>query len=131
MTADHRHIMPPGVPGFPNGICLARLRLDGFVSVDGGAEQGTLTTKSIVATGSELEINADARAGRVVAELLNADGKPIDGFTKQDCDDLRADKIRHTVTWHGKKHLDVLTGKTIKLKFYLRQAKLYSFRFRE
>ena len=129
-TADHNHTMPPGVAGFPCGICLAKLRLDGFVSVDAGASEGTLTTKPLVFHGEKLVINADAASGQLVAELLDADGKPIQGFGKRDCDGINTDKIRHTVSWNGNSDLLALAGKVIKVKFYLRETKLYSFALR-
>ena len=126
---DHHHQRPPTVAGFPNGIGLAKLRLDGFVSVDAGAEEGTLTTKPLVVGGSRLVVNADAQSGQVLVEILDVDGKPLAAFNKHDCDPMQVDKIRHTITWNGKLDLTQLAGKAIKLRFYLRNAKLYSFMF--
>jgi hypothetical protein len=127
---DHHHQPPPNVTGFPNGIGLAKLRLDGFVSVDAGATEGTLTTKPFVFDGSKFVINADAKSGQVLVEILNADDKPLAGFSKRDCDPVQVDKIRQTVTWNGKSDLTHVAGKQIKLRFYLKNAKLFSFWFR-
>ena len=126
-NADHQHKLPPGVTKFNSGIGLAKLRLDGFVSLDAGPA-GTATTKSFVFSGTKLLINADAKRGRVLVEILDETGKPISGFSKADCDALNEDKIRHTVTWQGKADLRTLTGKVIELKFYLTKAKLFTFR---
>ena len=115
--------------GFPNGIGLAKLRLDGFISVDAGATEGTLTTKPFVFAGSKLVINADAKSGQVLVEILHTDGKPLAGFSKRDCDPVHVDKIRQTITWNGKSDLTHVAGKPIKLKFYLKNAKLFSFMF--
>jgi len=126
---DHNNKSAPGTTGFPNGIALAKLRLDGFVSVNVGAEGGSVTTRPFTCRGKPLIINADAGSGNVATEALDADGKPIEGFTREDCDALMADEIRHTVTWKGKPVLSALEGRTIRLKFHLRQARLFSFAF--
>ena len=139
-NVDHHYTLPPGATQFRNGICLAKLRLDGFVSVDYGATdqrssemderlEGTLTTKPFTFCGGKLVINADAHSGYILAELLDAGGKPMGGFAKQDCDALRADVIHHPVAWQGKTDVTSLEGKVVKLKFYIRGAKLFSFRF--
>jgi len=126
---DHNHQPPPNVTGFPNGIGLAKLRLDGFVSVDAGATEGTLTTKPFVFGGSKLVINANAKSGQIAVEILNADSKPLTGFSKRDCDPVQVDEIRHTITWNGKSDVTGVAGRPIKLKFYLKNAKLFSFMF--
>ena len=119
------------------GICLAKLRLDGFVSVDAGTtehfeiKEGTLTTKPLTFEGGKLLINANAKWGSVLVEILDARGKPISGFSREDCDALNEDKIHHAVSWHGKADLKALEGEVIKLKFYLRGAKLFSFVFKD
>ena len=126
---DHNHTRPPGVAGFPNGIGLAKLRLDGFVSVQAGKEGGNLTTRSFTFTGDELLINADAGSGRLLVEVLDKEGMPIRGYTREDCDPLRGDSLRQTVTWNGRAAVSSLIGKPIRLRFFLEAAKLYSFEF--
>ena len=54
-----------GVTGRSGPICLAKLRRDGFVSVDAGDETGTLVTKPFHCEGGPLTINAAARGGLV------------------------------------------------------------------
>jgi hypothetical protein len=122
--------MPPAAQGVPSSIGLARLRLDGFVSLNAGTGEGVLTTKPLIFRGDRLVLNADGSRGHVLVEILDTQGKPIPGYGKQDCDAFRADEIRHPVTWKGKTNLKALGGKAIKLRFYLERAKLYSFSFR-
>ena len=126
---DHNHTRPPGVDGFPNGIGLAKLRLDGFVSVQAGKPGGSLTTRSFTFTGDELVVNADAGDGRFLVEVLDQEGKPVHGYTREDCDPLRQDALRQTVTWNGRSAVTSLTGKPIRLRFHLEEASLYSFEF--
>ena len=127
---DHLGNRPEGAPEpeHTSGMALARLRLDGFVSVD-AEEQGALTTRPFTFRGGELVINADASDGQVMVEVQDVEGKPIPGFGRQDCLALRADEVRHTVTWTGKEDLKALEGKAVRLKFYLSRAKLFSLKF--
>ena len=111
------------------GIGLATLRLDGWVSIDAGKEEGTLTTKPLVFKGKGLVINAKAPKGSVAGESLDEAGKPLSGLGKTDCDAFGGDAIRHRVSWRGKSDLRELAGKIVRLRFHLRRAKLYSFVF--
>ena len=126
---DHRHHLPAGITQLAGGIGLARLRLDGFVSLDAGATEGSITSRPFVFEGSRLMINADAHGGQARVAILDADGQPLAGFDYKDCDALQADEIHHTVTWDGKSDVEPLEGKEVKLQFYLRRAKLFSFGF--
>ena len=121
--------------GIKTGIGLATLRLDGWVSIDAGKEEGTLTTKALifeakeVVEGKELVVNANAPGGSLIVEILDEAGKPLSGFVKADCDVFRGDAIRHRVSWKGKSDLRELAGRTVRLRFHLEGAKLYSFFF--
>ncbi len=117
---------PPAVQG--GVIALAKLRFDGFVSVD-ASSAGTLTTKNMTMDGNKLVVNADASGGSIRVEVLDTDGKPIDGFSKADADIITGDSIRHEVKWRGEYDLSKLKGKAIALKFYMERCKLYSFVF--
>ena len=109
-------------------VGLAKLRLDGFISMDPGGS-GTLTTKLMTMSGDCLIVNANATYASIKVEILGADGKPIPGFSKDDADPITGDSVRHTVTWNGSPDVKSLKGKPIALKFYLDRCKLYSFMF--
>ena len=112
-------------------ICLAKLRLDGFISMDAGEEEGTVLTKPFRCAGEELVINAAARGGYVAVAMLDEAGQHIGdyftGFKKIDCALFDGDSVRHKVTWRDNTSLASLKGQVIRLKFYLRNAQLYSF----
>ena len=108
------------------GIGLATLRLDGFVSIDAVAA-GTMTTKKFVFIGDTLEINANAKGGSIIVEALDADGKVIEGFSKEDCTAITTDSVRHMLKWKGKKDCHLIQARPISLRFHLKKAKLYSF----
>jgi hypothetical protein len=108
-------------------ISLAKLRLDGFVSVNADATGGSLVTKPLQCNGGELVINAEARGGAVSVAVLDKSGTQKDGFEMVNCAIFDGDSVRHRVSWRGSLSLDALSGTNIRLKFYLRSAKLYSF----
>jgi len=105
-------------------------RLDGFVSADAAYVGGELTTLPVVFSGKRLELNVDAGvAGSVQVEMLDDDGNPIPGFTLAEADAIKLNHIARTVTWHGKDDVSRLAGKPVRLRFVMRDAKLYAFQF--
>jgi hypothetical protein len=111
-------------------VGFATLRLDGWASIDGGDREGTLTTKPMIfETGNKLVINASATRGSVAVEIVDEDGDPLPGFRKADCVAFDDDAIRHTVLWGGEPDLSQLVGRALRLRFHLKNAKLYSFVF--
>jgi len=110
-------------------IGLATWRLDGFMSVSAGDSPGSLTTKPFIFEGNRLVVNVDARSGSFTAEILDTDGKPIVGFNRADCDPFAGNAVRHTVTWRGAADVSSLKGEAVCVRFELRNAKLYSYRF--
>jgi len=111
-------------------IGLAKLRLDGWVSVYAGGEPGMLTTKPLKFAGDKLVINADAQDGWVGVEILGRTGqRPVPGFSLADCDRFSGDSVRNTVKWRGNSDLSPLQGRPLRLRFHLQNAKLYSFEF--
>jgi hypothetical protein len=118
---------------YTGSIGLAIWPLDRFVSVDGPAEGGRLTTVPLAFTGNRLELNVDAsrrdQPGTVRVELLDAAQKPLPGTGLSD--EIKVDAIRHTVTWAGKSDVSAWQGRPVSLRFHLTSAELYSFAFRE
>ena len=110
-------------------ICLATLRLDGFVSLTAGKNPGQVITKPFVATDDQLLLNVDVHdGGEVRVEVLGEDGKPIPGFALSDSVPLRK-SVAQVVRWRGANWAR-LAGKTITLRIKLRNADLYSFHVR-
>lgn len=109
---------------------IAKWRMDGFVSMDAG-NSGTLVTKPMTFTGNALKINANALGGSLYAELLDANGNPIAGYTKADCNVITTDSVKHIVTWNGRTDLSQLAGEVVTLKLYAENTEVYSFAFAE
>jgi len=89
-----------------------------------------VTTKPLVFLGDTLVVNANAKGGSLVVEALDAKGRVMKGFAGIDCAPITTDSVRHVVTWKGNKDCHLLQGQPIKLRFHLKNAKLYSFESR-
>ena len=117
--------------GNSNAIRRYSLRLDGFVSIRGGWKGGEVVTRLLKFSGSKLELNfATSAVGSILVEIQDASGKPIRGYSLADCDDVFGDSTSRTVQWK-KQGTDVrsIAGQTVKLRFVLKDADLYSLKF--
>lgn len=111
-------------------IYLAVQRLDGFISADAAYTGGWLETPPIIFSGCRLELNLDCGAtGHTLVELLDAGCTPIEGFTAEEADPIRGNHLHYTVTWQGRNDVSRLAGRVIRLRFTMRNAKLYAFQF--
>ncbi|MCX6909684.1 MAG: glycosyl hydrolase family 32, partial [Verrucomicrobia bacterium] len=111
----------------PSFTGLAVLRRDGFASMDADAGEGVLTTRKLTFNGRHLFVNSDCSKGRLLAEVLDADGKVIAPFTRDNCEPLSADSTIQPVKWKGAGDLFALRGKPVRFRFHLTQGALYSF----
>ncbi|MCH7686714.1 MAG: hypothetical protein IH899_08550 [Planctomycetes bacterium] len=112
---------------------LARftLRTDGFVSVHAPYSGGEMLTHPVRFTGNRLEINyATSAAGSLRVEIQNVDGSPVSGFSLEDCDEIIGDQIARIVSWNGNSDVGSLAEKPVRLRFVMKDADLYSIRFR-
>ncbi len=109
-------------------IGLAKLRLDGIVCLEAKDTPGVVVTKPFRLEGSRMEVNVDARAGRIQVEILDENGAAIPGFSGKDAADYQAvDNLHLKPVWKDNKDLSALTGKVVQIRFRLRNAKLYAF----
>lgn len=107
------------------------LRTDGFVAVHAGAAYGELLTKPFRFQGDKLIINcATAAAGRIRVEIQHVDGQPVPGYSLDDCKLIVGDEIERTVEWENGSEVSSLSGQTIRLRFQLLDADLFSLCFK-
>jgi hypothetical protein len=105
-------------------------RLDGFVSADAPQEGGHLVTPPLVFRGHCLTLNIDVSAlGGTLVEIQDEAGKPIPGYTLDDCDRILMNDVAFVVRWKGNADVTPLAGKPVRLKIAMRSAKLYAFQF--
>lgn len=116
------------------GPCRLRrytIRLDGFVSVNGSYKGGEFTTRPVKFTGEQLEVNyATSAAGSLRVEIQDEEGSPIPGFSLEDCEERYGDELAGIMKWKSGDSLNALKGKTVRLRFVLKDADVYSLRFK-
>ncbi len=107
------------------------LRLDGFSSVRAPYEGGEILTRPLVFSGNQLEINyATSAAGGLRVEIQDEKGQPVEGFSLEECPEIIGDEISRIVSWKGGSDVGSLAGKPVRLRFVMKDADLYSLRFR-
>ena len=114
-----------------SAIGMATTRLDGFGAWTASESMGELVTQPFVCSGDRLFINADAQGGSLQVEILE-NGKPLRGFEVNSCRSINTDTLTSPengwTRWKRRENLASISGKTIQLRFVLKNAKLYSFR---
>lgn len=113
---------------------LARytLRNDGFASLHAGYPGGEMITKPVRFIGRALELNySTSAAGTIRLELQDEAGVPIPGFTLADCPEIIGDRIARDVPWKSGANLSALAGRPVRLRFVLKDADVFSFRFHD
>jgi hypothetical protein len=128
---DHDGFIDPAVSRRRMAIDRAILRVDGFVSADAAYTGGELVTPLLTFAGSNLELNVDPGAGGSIrVELLDASDQPIQGFSREEATALYENHVCLPVTWRAKRSVASLAGKPIKIRFLMRDCRLYAFQFR-
>ena len=115
----------------PSRLRRFTLRVDGFVSVRAPLAGGEMVTKPIVFEGKELVINfSTSAAGSVRVEIQDAEGQPVPGYELAESVEIFGDQIERVVAWKGGSNASQLAGKPVRLRFVIKDADLYSMRFR-
>lgn len=109
-------------------VGLAKLRVDGFASLDASFDGGEVITSPWQIDGGSLLINAKCDYGTIRVELLGEDDEPLPGYALDDCIPVSADGISLLVTWKDRADLSAAVGKTARIRFELQNARLYSYR---
>ena len=113
-----------------SGIGRAVLRLDGFVSADAGYGGGEIVTPVVRFEGGRLELNVDTGGGGAVrVELQDGEGRPIGGYTEEDASWICGNSVRMPVRWGKSGDVSSLSGRPIRIRFVMRDCKLYAFQF--
>lgn len=107
------------------------MRLDGFTSLSAPYAGGEVITRPFTFTGHELEINyATSAAGEIRFEIEDENGNPLPGYSFGESDLVIGNEITRVIAWKGRTDLHNLVSRTIRLRIRMKDADLYSIRFR-
>ena len=115
---------PPPFRGMRSAVGLAKLRVDGYVSLDASFDGGSVTTVPLLLSGDKLHLNAVARFGEIVVEILGPNGKPVAGGVSEP---VKADGVDLEVRWSDELPTAFSGREPVQLRFTLRNARLYSY----
>ncbi len=91
-----------------------------------------MLTKPITFAGNQLLLNVStSAAGSVRIEIQDLASQPLPGFVLADCHEVYGDDLERTVARKGHPDLGTLAGQPVRLRFEVRDADLYSFRFQQ
>jgi hypothetical protein len=106
------------------------LRLDGFASVRADYNGGELLTRPLRFAGTTLTLNFSTSAvGSIRVEIQDEAGQPIPSFAAADCVDVIGNEIDRSVRWKHGSDVSSLAGKTVRLRFAMKDADLFAIRF--
>ena len=107
------------------------LRTDGLVAVRAPYAGGELITKPLKFSGKKLWMNfATSAAGGVRVEIQDANGRALPGFALTDAVEQIGNEIERSVAWRGGDDVSAPAGQTVRLRFVMKDAELFSYRFR-
>ncbi len=115
---------------YSGAIFRTEQRLDGFTSIDAGYKEGELLTKPMIFLGSKLLLNVDTSAtGELKVQIEAEDGTPLKDFDLESCDTIHANDCSKAVSWNHVHDVSGLSGNSVRLRFLMRNTKLYAFQF--
>lgn len=127
---DHERYLDPAASEPLGGVGLAVMRADGYQSVDADYRGGEVITQPLRFSGSRLEVNLDTSGGGVAwVDLLDAGGQPIEGYSGEDAAPLWGNDVHLPVRWRHGGDVSALQGRPLRVRFRMRDCRLYAFQF--
>ena len=119
--------LPEVYAGQSSGLLLHTWRADGFAALDAVSNASMIRTRYLVPHSPELTLNLQNPLGEARVQILDADNKPVPGFSFDDCLPLRGDDIRLPVRWRAHADLSaVMDGRRIALEIRFTSGRLYA-----
>jgi len=120
-------IQKPTLP-FNTALCRASWQFDRLWALApsaGGATLGEAVTHPGKVAGAQLAVNVHVKSGGMLqAELLDAAGQPVRGFSADDCKPVTGDHRRVVFQWRGGA---TAPAAAVRTRFVLKRAFLYGY----
>ena len=84
---------------------------------------------SILSVARRIASTSAWAVGSLRVELQDVSGRPIPGFSMDDCPDHFGDEIEGVVKWSSGVSLSTLAGSPVRVRFAFKDADLYAFKF--
>lgn len=122
MTTPHGGLAPEK----EQSVARASWRIDGLASLRAGEKAGTIETHDFIPEGAHLFVNANVGKGRLRVEVLDSEGKTLEGYDQDACLIEKQDAVKLAIEWGKVKALPA--GVPLRLRFHLQNGDLFSYR---
>lgn len=113
---------------YGNGaVGLAKLRRDGFVSMQPRFAGATLRTRPVTFTGDRLFVNANTVGAELRVAVLHENGEPVEGCTAEQCVPFVGNSTCAEVRWKDENALAALKGQPVRFEFQMDRGALFAF----
>lgn len=113
---------------YGNGaVGLAKLRRDGFASMEPRFAGGFLQTRPVTFTGDRLFVNANTAGAELRVAVTGADGEPLPACAAEQCVPWVGNSTCAEIRWHTSQALSTVAGQPVRFQFHLDRGELYSF----
>lgn len=116
------------------GGCIVsyRLREDGFIALEAGDEEGSLCTRDLLLRNGEITWNIEAEQATVAVygsagSALENGGKPIEGFSHEDCIPFSGDSTAWIPTYKDGRTIASLGECPVYLEICLKNGRVYAY----
>ena len=107
-----------------SGIGMATLKRDRFVHLAASFDGGYAETPDLVIPDGRLHVNTQSRFGTLRVIVCDGEGRPFPGGESKP---LSEDSLDAVVEWDTASLMDLAKGRSLRFRFELKNAKLYSF----
>jgi hypothetical protein len=105
-------------------------RMDGLSCLSAGDREGEWITKPFLWGGGQVFLNfSTSAAGYIKIEMQSQDGKPIEGYSLSEAQELIGNEIEKPYQWMHRKTVTMEGLQTIRLRVLMMDAELYAIRF--
>ena len=109
-----------------HSIAVYRIREDGFCYYENIGGEAFLGTRALRYTGGPVYFNTQCPTGSLRVQVTDACGNLIPGYSFADCLPFSGDDVHHEPIWKENRHLQDLTGQTIRFELRLKTGRIYA-----
>jgi|LFRM01.1.fsa_nt_gb hypothetical protein len=108
-------------------VGLAKLRRDGFASLEPRHAGGQLLTRPIRFSGNRLFVNVNTAGAALRAAVLDLEGQPLTGLSADMCIPYVGNNTCAELRWQDPAALDAVRDRPVRLRLSLDRGALFSF----
>ncbi len=113
---------------YGNGaVGLAKLRRDGFASMQPRFAGGLLRTRPLKFSGNRLFVNANTAGAELRVAVFGQDGEPIETCSAENCVPFVGNSVCAEIRWRTEDALATCKGQPVRFEFRMDRGELFAF----